>query len=127
MKIALQVTLLLALWMHLGCARYEIGPLPNESQVVLDADQTVQVLLQVGLSDQVILKHGARVRETLARTGAVQIRNGRYTEAILAAHPPYIYMTCRDKGSMIYPLEPVSRAVEPELSDARQALPVEVP
>ena len=87
-----------------GCAHYEIRPITNDSQVVLDAEQTVQVLLQAGLSDKDILRHGGRIRDTLAQTGAVQIRNGRYTEAILAAHPPYIYLTSRHKGSMIFPI-----------------------
>ena len=82
-----------------------IEPLPNHEVAALDSDDIVRIMKRAGFSDEQILEHGTELRNTLATSGAVQIRIGEYVEAIFAVSARYLHITTRLRGSFMYDFE----------------------
>ena len=100
-----QAGLLLLLVLQIaGCANSnpQVMALPNRHMAALNSDDIVRVMKQAGLSDEVILEHGTKLRNSLASSGAAQIRIGDKVEAIFAVDGDYLHVTSRLRGSFIY-------------------------
>ena len=102
-----RLALLLALALP-GCANNPNGQviaLPNQQVADLDADDVARVMRRAGFADQQILELGAELRNSLAASGAAQIRIHDKVEAIFAVDGRYLHVASRRRGSFIYDLE----------------------
>lgn len=89
----------------IGSKAITLESVPNQERAALDADDIVRIMKRAGFSDEQIVEHGTKLRNTLAISGAAQVRIGEYVEAILAVSGQYIHVTTRLRGSFIYDLE----------------------
>ena len=80
----------------------QVVSVPNQDVIVLDADQTVEILKKAGFSDSQIKQHGSSIREGLAKSGAVRILIDNVVEAGFAARGDQIYVSTRSNGYYIY-------------------------
>ena len=87
-----------------GCAHARVQALSNRDVAALSADEVVRVMHTAGFSDEDILKAGTDLRNTLAASGAAQVRLGDKVAAIFAVHGPYLHVSSRMRGSLIYDL-----------------------
>lgn len=83
-------------------AKVEIVPVPNQDVIVLNAEETIQILRAAGFSDNQILEYGPAIREGLAKSGAVRILIDKVVEAGLATKGDDIYISTRSRGYFIY-------------------------
>ena len=103
--------LILALCIE-GCAstdsyssKLRITPLSNKSTIALSADDVVQIMRQVGFSDEQILKLGTDMHDSLLQSGAAQLEVGGKVEAIFAVNDGFVYIVTRSRGTFIYNVE----------------------
>lgn len=97
------VTMLLLLTLG-GCLRsgIQVVPVPNQNVLSLNADEIVQILRQVGFTDQQIQKYGWSIREGLAKSGAVRILIDDVVEAGFAVRGDEVFISSRSRGYWIY-------------------------
>jgi len=100
------VLLLLALCVT-GCShtRGQVIALGNPGVIALSADDIARVMQRAGFSDDQILELGTDLRNSLATSGAAQIRVGDKVEAIYAVDGTWVYISSRLRGSAIYDCE----------------------
>ena len=88
-----------------ACSHIQISPLANRGQTVgLEADQVVDVMRRAGFSDEEILEHGTRIRNSIAQNGAAQLKKNEMTLAIFVVNKPYLYVSTKRNGSFTYAL-----------------------
>lgn len=89
-----------------GCGRAEptlrVEAFANQDIGALTAGDIAAVLRRAGLSDEQILSIGPDVRNGLSSCGAVQVRDGKYVDLILAIDGPYLHGASRHRGNFIY-------------------------
>lgn len=88
-----------------GCgytAEIQVVPVGSKNVLELTAPDIVKIMKRSGFSDQQILTYGPQVKDSLARSGGVQIMVGRTVEAIFGVSGNEIYITTRASGSFIY-------------------------
>ena len=79
-----------------------ITPLSNQNTIDLRANDIVQMMQQVGFSDEQILELGTDMRDSLSRSGAAQLAINDEVEAIFAVNNDFVYIATRLRGSFIY-------------------------
>ena len=99
---AVRVAFVLGLLGLMSCAHTRIVPLANREVVALSADDIVTVMRRAGFSDDQILDLGTEVRNTLAASGAAEVRIGNKVEAIFAVRGEQIHISSRRRGNAIY-------------------------
>ena len=103
---AIVVSLLLALLAFgvVSCAPrgLDIIPLKNRNVLTLSTDDIVRVMRQAGFSDNQILEHGTYLHDTLAYSGAAQIKIRKRLEAVFAINGDAVYISTRLRGNFIY-------------------------
>jgi hypothetical protein len=83
----------------------EIVPRNNRYSLTVtpSADDIVTMMLKVGFSEQQIVDLGEKLRNTLASSGAAEVRRGKEVGAIFAVYTnDTIFITTRRGGSYIY-------------------------
>jgi len=90
-----------------GCAGSgaQVVALNNTEVAALTADDVVRIMRRAGFSDQQVLDLGTDLRNTLASSGAAQIRVGEKVESIFAVSGRWLHASSRSRGSFIYDLE----------------------
>jgi hypothetical protein len=79
-----------------------ITPLDNKNTIALNANDIVQLMRQVGFSDEQILELGDRIHDSLLHSGAAQLKVGDKVEVIFAVNNNFVYVATRSRGSFIY-------------------------
>ncbi len=89
-----------------GCAHQKayIVPITNSDFAAPDAEDIVRILRYCNFSNEQIIELGKDLRNTLAKSGAAQIRVNEKTVAIFSVHDSDIYICTSQKGSFIYDL-----------------------
>lgn len=93
------------LTLTVGCAHTAARPLSNRDMAELTARDVARVLRAAGFTDDEIIEVGPDVRNALARRGAVQVQKGRRVEAILAVEHPFLHISSRRAGAIVYDLQ----------------------
>lgn len=91
----------------LGCSGLHLTPQVNTERADLDADDVVIVLSALGFSDTEIVNRGREFRNDLAAAGAVAVRRGDSTVAMVAARGGLLHVTSVASGSFVY--DPASK------------------
>ncbi|GEM_PF-6362090 len=91
-----------------GCATITAGhtvkPLSNRDTAELTAEQTVEIMLASGFSEQEIIANGPQLRNALAVSGAAQIRRGTGVDALYVVELGRIHVSARSRRPFIYDL-----------------------
>lgn len=88
-----------------GTTRTHVRPVPNNGYMALDADDVVSILIAAGFTEEEILATGTDFRNTIGQHGAAAIHRGDLVKALVACHPPYVYITTQGGRSFIYNAE----------------------
>jgi len=86
----------------MGCATMKMKPVPNQERIALTADDVVAILSAIGFSDKEIVKRGRDFRNQLAQHGAVTLRQGSTTVAMVAVRGSLVHVTSLTTGSFVY-------------------------
>jgi hypothetical protein len=92
-----------AVWVC-GCGEkpLRVVPVPSRQVKALTADDIIQVMSRAGFSDEQIIEFGPAIRGGLLNSGAVQVRQGDFVEAVFAVNDNFVYVSTRMRGSFIY-------------------------
>lgn len=82
-----------------------LAPLPNHEVADLSPDAVVAIMTRAGFSADNILDLGPALRNSIAATGAAQIRLGSKTEALFAVVGDNLHVSSRRRGSFVYDLK----------------------
>lgn len=93
---------------QLPLAGIRVIPLSNRSVLALSPDDVAEIMRRAGFSNDQILEYGTELRNGLAESGAVQIKNGEKVEAVFAINLEEgnrVYISTRLRGNFIYDVD----------------------
>jgi hypothetical protein len=64
-----------------------------------------KVMLRAGFEEEAVLRYGPSIRNALATSGGAQVRMGHVTEALFAVHSERLYVTSRQRGTFVEPIQ----------------------
>lgn len=101
------LSLIVGLLIAGGCAATKPKPpqvlaFSSQNVIALDAMDVVRIMRQAGFHDELILKLGPSLRNTLATSGGARLFINNKVEAAFAADHDRIYVSSRRSGSFIY-------------------------
>ena len=82
---------------------------PVSSVAVGDAAEVsalhlARAMLEAGFSRDEILDYGPSIRNSLATSGAAQVKDGGQVLALMSIYDQKLYIVTRSRGTIVYPL-----------------------
>lgn len=83
-------------------ATLQVVPRNNRDVANLSPDDTINVMEQVGFSDEQILRLGPGLHEALFTSGAAAITYGKEVEVVYAVKGEHLFIQSRTEGTFVY-------------------------
>lgn len=85
-----------------------VSPIVSGEPTDVSAANLAEAMVRAGFSPDFILEHGPAIRNALASSGGVRVRDKGVIAALMSIQAGKLYVTSRQRGTFVQSLEPVS-------------------